>query len=109
MSILLDFVYWTYRYAFAPSCKMSRPLIIQAIVPFIQNALVSSLDQPPHEQVKSSTLAVALGQIFEVLSEGSKRDKALLWSSVDRFVETMRGRAETSEEQRGKFSKMSGE
>jgi hypothetical protein len=88
---------------------VSRPADIQAIVPFIQNALIASLDTASDEHVKSSTLAVALGKIFEVLSEGSKRDKALLWASVDRFVGTMRGRAETSEAQRSKLSKMSGE
>jgi hypothetical protein len=52
---------------------------------------------------------MALGRVFEVLSQGNMRDKALLWTSVTRFVETMRGRAETSEEQRGNVSKMSGE
>jgi hypothetical protein len=52
---------------------------------------------------------VALGKIFEVLSEGNKQDKALLWASVDRFVEIMGGRAKASEEQRGNVSKMSGE
>jgi hypothetical protein len=82
---------------------------IQAIVPFIQNALVASLDQTPSVPVRSSTLAVALGKIFEVLSEGNKQDKALLWASVDRFVEIMGGRAKASEEQRGNVSKMSGE
>jgi hypothetical protein len=67
------------------------------------------MDQAPDVHVKSSILAVALGQIFAVLSEGDKRDNTLLWASVDRFVETMRGRAEASENQRVQVSKMSGE
>jgi len=84
-------------------------LIIQAILPFIQNALLESLDQLPRNRFPTSKLSVSLGRIFEVLAAGSKRDRALLWVSVRRFVNTMKGRAEADEGQRLAATKISGE
>lgn len=72
-------------------------MTVQSLVPFLQNSLLASLDAAPAGKTRPSKLSLALGRLFEVLSEGSRGDRAFMRDSVDRFVGVMRERGEIKE------------
>jgi hypothetical protein len=71
--------------------------------------LLASLNGDQELKVKSSSLALALARLFEVLSKGGSSDQAHLKESINQFVEKMREPAESRRSDDRAAGKMTGE